>query len=138
MVGAGPPTGWSCPVATRMGVAVRISTRPPRRGRPHVRWLFSANTLSFYRQVGLADAVVASGGKKSRGSPLEFGQERSPTPFLGAIGEGCEPISLCAVCIHKTSTSAAARSSGRRTECSRRRTQLAGFQGPRRPTSLRE
>src|ERR1700731_1956282 len=63
IVGAGP-TGLVLAIwLTRLGVAVRIIDKTDEPGTTSRALAVQARTLEFYRQVGLADAVVEAGVK---------------------------------------------------------------------------
>src|SRR6202044_1519359 len=63
IVGAGP-TGLVLALwLTRLGVRVRIIDRTAEPGTTSRALAVQARTLEFYRQIGLADAVVESGRK---------------------------------------------------------------------------
>ena len=61
IVGAGP-TGLALALwLTRLGVAVRIIDRTAEPGTTSRALAVQARTLEFYRQIGIADALVAGG-----------------------------------------------------------------------------
>ena len=63
IVGAGP-TGLVLALwLTRLGVKLRIVDQAPRSGTTSRALAVQARTLEFYRQIGLADAVVDAGRK---------------------------------------------------------------------------
>ena len=63
IAGAGP-TGLVLAIwLTRMGVAVRIVDKTATSGTTSRALAVQARTLEFYRQIGLADAVVEAGRK---------------------------------------------------------------------------
>ena len=63
IVGAGP-TGLVLALwLTRLGVRVRIIDKTAEPGTTSRALAVQARTLEFYRQIGLADAVVAGGRK---------------------------------------------------------------------------
>src|SRR6202035_6185705 len=63
IVGAGP-TGLVLALwLTRLGVRVRIIDKAEQPGTTSRAIAVQARTLEFYRQIGLADAVVESGRK---------------------------------------------------------------------------
>ena len=94
IVGAGP-TGLVLALwLTRLGVRVRIIDKAEQPGTTSRAIVVQARTLEFYRQVGLADAVVERGlqfaaanlwvrGKKvGRAAFGEMGKGLSPFPYL--------------------------------------------------------
>ena len=63
IVGAGP-TGLVLALwLTKLGVKLRIVDKAPRAGTTSRALAVQARTLEFYRQIGLADAVVRAGRK---------------------------------------------------------------------------
>ena len=63
IVGAGP-TGLVLALwLTRLGVRVRIVDKTAEPGTTSRALAVQARTLELYRQIGLADAVVARGGE---------------------------------------------------------------------------
>src|SRR5947209_3998781 len=93
IVGAGP-TGLVLALwLTRLGVPVRIVDKAAEPGTTSRALAVQARTLELYRQVGLADAVVAGGvqvanlnfwvkGARAARVPLSrIGEGRSPFPF---------------------------------------------------------
>jgi len=94
IVGAGP-TGLVLALwLTRLGVRVRIIDKAEQPGTTSRAIVVHARTLEFYRQIGLADAVVERGlqfaaanlwvrGKKvGRAAFGEMGKGLSPFPYL--------------------------------------------------------
>ena len=79
IVGAGP-TGLVLALwLTRLGVAVRIIDKTAEPGTTSRALAVQARTLEFYRQVGMADAVVEGGVKIAGRQPLgERHQGRTP------------------------------------------------------------
>ena len=76
VVGAGP-TGLVLALwLTRLGVRVRIVDKTAEPGTTSRALAVQARTLELYRQIGLADAVVASGTEGRRRESLGGGQER--------------------------------------------------------------
>ena len=93
IVGAGP-TGLVLALwLTKLGVNVRIIDKTAEPGTTSRALAVQARTLEFYRQVGLADAVVESGvkiagvnlwvrGAKAARVPLQMiGESLTPFPF---------------------------------------------------------
>lgn len=91
IVGAGP-TGLVLALwLTRLGVRVRIIDRTAEPGTTSRAVAVQARTLEFYRQVGLADAVV-EGGVKVAGANLWVRGVRAARLPLERIGEGASPF----------------------------------------------
>jgi 2-polyprenyl-6-methoxyphenol hydroxylase-like FAD-dependent oxidoreductase len=93
IVGAGP-TGLVLALwLTRLGTPVRIIDKTDQPGTTSRALAVQARTLEFYRQIGLADAVVADGvqvanlnfwvkGTRAARVPLRhLGEGKSPYPF---------------------------------------------------------
>src|SRR3954464_11079971 len=93
IVGAGP-TGLVLALwLTRLGVVVRIIDKAAEPGTTSRALAVQARTLEFYRQVGIADAVVERGvkiagvnlwvrGNKAARVPLmDIGERLTPYPF---------------------------------------------------------
>lgn len=94
IAGAGP-TGLVLALwLTRLGISVRIVDKAAEPGTTSRALAVQARTLELYRQVGLADAVVAGGvsvanvnlwvkGRRAARVPLRrIGEGTSPYPFL--------------------------------------------------------
>jgi 2-polyprenyl-6-methoxyphenol hydroxylase-like FAD-dependent oxidoreductase len=94
IVGAGP-TGLVLALwLTRLGVRVRIIDKAEQPGTTSRAIAVQARTLEFYRQIGLADAVVerglqlaaanlwARGSKVGRAAFGDMGKGLSPFPYL--------------------------------------------------------
>jgi len=94
VVGAGP-TGLALALwLTKQGVAVRIVDKSSGPGETSRAMALQARTLEFYRQLGMADAVVeagyktpamnmwARGSRKARIPLIDAGGEISPYPFV--------------------------------------------------------
>jgi 2-polyprenyl-6-methoxyphenol hydroxylase-like FAD-dependent oxidoreductase len=90
IVGAGP-TGLALALwLQRFGTSVRIIDQTPDAA-PYSRALgVHARTLEFYRQLGLADAVV-SGGVVMRGINLWVNRRKTAHLTLGDLGEDLTP-----------------------------------------------
>ncbi|HET6577717.1 MAG TPA: FAD-dependent monooxygenase [Gemmatimonadales bacterium] len=87
IAGAGP-TGLVLALwLTRLGVRVRIIDRTAEPGTTSRAVAVQARTLEFYRQVGLADAVVEA-GVKIAGVNLWVAGGRAARLPLGRIGQG--------------------------------------------------
>src|SRR6202790_3685516 len=90
IVGAGP-TGLVLALwLTRLGVRVRIIDKTAEPGTTSRALAVQARTLEFYRQIGLADAVVERGLKVLAGNIWVSGAHASRL-VLGEIGEGISP-----------------------------------------------
>ena len=90
IIGAGP-TGLVLALwLARLGVRVRIIDQTAEPGTTSRALAVQARTLEFYRQVGLADAVVERGHKVVAGNIWVSGAHASRFVF-GAIGEGISP-----------------------------------------------
>src|ERR1044072_4943368 len=94
ITGAGP-TGLAMALfLTRQGIPVRIIDKATGPGLESRAIVVHARTLEFYRQIGIADEVVAEGvkverlrmweeGKNVADVPLsDFGADLSPYPFI--------------------------------------------------------
>ena len=92
IVGAGP-TGLVLALwLTRLGVRVRIVDKTAEPGTTSRALAVQARTLEFYRQIGLADAVVAGGRKVLAANLVGGGTARSRAAVLGDIGAGLSPF----------------------------------------------
>lgn len=91
IAGAGP-TGLVLALwLTRIGVPVRIVDRAARPGTTSRAVVVHARTLEFYRQLGIADRVVAAGLPFPRLNLWVRGRRRAGVD-LGAAGEGRSPF----------------------------------------------
>jgi 2-polyprenyl-6-methoxyphenol hydroxylase-like FAD-dependent oxidoreductase len=91
IVGAGP-TGLVLALwLTRLGVRVRIIDKTAEPGTTSRAVAVQARTLEFYRQVGLADAVVEAGVKVAAANLWVGGAKAARLP-LGRMGEGLSPF----------------------------------------------
>src|SRR5437867_9899480 len=94
IVGAGP-TGLVLALwLTKLGIRVRIIDKVDQPGTTSRALALTARTLEFYKQIGLADTIIAAGrkvpganfwtrGKRSAHVVLErIGEGRTPYPFL--------------------------------------------------------
>jgi 2-polyprenyl-6-methoxyphenol hydroxylase-like FAD-dependent oxidoreductase len=91
IVGAGP-TGLVLALwLTRLGVRVRIIDKTAEPGTTSRAVAVQARTLELYRQVGLADAVVAAGVKVAGANLWVRGARAARLP-LGHLGEGLSPF----------------------------------------------
>src|SRR5262245_1930465 len=91
IIGAGP-TGLVLALwLTRLGVRVRIIDKTAEPGTTSRAGPLQARTLELYRQVSLADAVVAAGVKVAAASFWARGVKAARVP-LGRMGEGLSPF----------------------------------------------
>src|SRR5437660_1980904 len=91
IVGAGP-TGLVLALwLTRLGVRVRIIDKTVEPGTTSRAVAVQARTLEFYRQVGLADAVVEAGVKVAAANLWVGGGDVARLP-LRRLGEGLSPF----------------------------------------------
>src|SRR5947209_16679686 len=96
IVGAGP-TGLVLALwLTRLGVPVRVVDKTAGPGTTSRALAVQARTLEFYRQVGLADAVVAGGVKVANLNFWVRGTRAARVP-LRRIGEGASPYPFALV-----------------------------------------
>src|SRR5690242_16529996 len=90
IVGAGP-TGLVLALwLTRLGVKVRIVDKAAEPGTTSRALAVQARTLELYRQLDLADAVVAAGHRVS-GANLWVKGTRKARISLGDLGSGETP-----------------------------------------------
>ncbi|GAC1481480.1 MAG: FAD-dependent monooxygenase [Gemmatimonadaceae bacterium] len=90
IVGAGP-TGLALALwLNRFGVAVRIIDKTSAPGTTSRALGVQARTLEFYRQVGLADDVVAA-GVEAAGANLWTRSRRAARVSFRGMGEGLTP-----------------------------------------------
>src|SRR5579884_4023603 len=91
IAGAGP-TGLVLALwLTKLGVRVRIIDKTAEPGTTSRAVAVQARTLEFYRQVGLAEAVVEAGVKVAGVNFWVRGARAAHVP-LGQIGEGLSPF----------------------------------------------
>lgn len=91
IVGAGP-TGLVLALwMTRLGARVRIIDKTSEPGTTSRALAVQARTLEFYRQFGIADAVVRDGRRLEAGNIWVHGRRAAHLPF-GAMGEGISPF----------------------------------------------
>jgi len=88
--GAGPSGLVLALWLTRQGVGVRIVDKLGEPGTTSRAVAIQARTLELYRQLGLADEVVADGRRVQAAHLWVKGEERVSVP-LGAIGRGLSP-----------------------------------------------
>ena len=104
IVGAGP-TGLVLGLwLTKLGVHVRIIDKTAEPGTTSRALAVQVRTLEFYRQVGLADSVVA-GGVKIAGANFWVKRLESRADALSADRRGTEPIPLSFWSFRRTRTS---------------------------------
>jgi 2-polyprenyl-6-methoxyphenol hydroxylase-like FAD-dependent oxidoreductase len=90
IVGAGP-TGLALALwLTRFGVAVRIIDKTAEPGTTSRALAVQARTLEFYRQIGIADALVAGGVKVEDLNFWVKGARAARMP-IHRLGEGLSP-----------------------------------------------
>src|SRR5437588_7532652 len=91
IVGAGP-TGLVLALwLTRLGVRVRVVDKTAEPGTTSRAIAVQARTLEFYRQIGLADAVVQRGLKFVAANLWVAGKRLARIPF-GDMGRGLSPF----------------------------------------------
>src|SRR5579862_3081504 len=91
IVGAGP-TGLVLALwLTRLGVPVRIIDNAAKSGTTSRALAVQGRTLEFYRQIGLADAVVER-GRRVRAFNLWVSGKRRTRAVFGDLGEGLSPF----------------------------------------------
>jgi 2-polyprenyl-6-methoxyphenol hydroxylase-like FAD-dependent oxidoreductase len=90
IVGAGP-TGLVLALwLTRLGVAVRVIDKTAEPGTTSRALAVHARTLEFYRQIGIADALVA-GGVELEGLNFWVKGTRAARVPIRRLGEGLSP-----------------------------------------------
>ena len=93
IVGAGP-TGLVLALwLTRLGVAVRIIDKVAEPGTTSRALAVQARTLEFYRQIGIADAVLAR-GRQVGGAHLWVTGRQVGYLKLGDVGGGISPYAF--------------------------------------------
>ena len=104
IVGAGP-TGLVLALwLTRLGIRVRIVDKLRQPATTSRALAVQARTLEFYRQIGLADAVVAARPRSAGRQPLGDGRAGRARVF-GEIGAGLSPYPVCVRSFRRTNTS---------------------------------
>ncbi len=104
IVGAGP-TGLVLALwLARLGIRIRIIDKAAEPGTTSRALAVQARTLEFYSQVGLADAVVASGLNLAALNLWVQGRKAAHVAFSG-MGTGTSPFPYPSS-IRRTSTSA--------------------------------
>jgi 2-polyprenyl-6-methoxyphenol hydroxylase-like FAD-dependent oxidoreductase len=91
IVGAGPTGLFLALLLAKLGTRVRILDETAGPGTTSRALAVQARTLEFYRQVGLADDVLARGLRLDAVNLWRRG-ERAARVELGAIGEGLSPF----------------------------------------------
>ncbi len=91
VVGAGPSGLVLALWLTRLGVRVRIVDKTAQPGTTSRALAVQARTLELYRQIGLADAVLA-GGRKMAAVNLWAAGKPVSRAVLGEIGAGISPF----------------------------------------------
>jgi 2-polyprenyl-6-methoxyphenol hydroxylase-like FAD-dependent oxidoreductase len=88
----GGPTGLVLALwLTRLGVRVRIVDKTAEPGTTSRALGVQARTLEFYRQIGLADAVVER-GRKVIAANLWVAGKKAARAVLGEMGAGLSPF----------------------------------------------
>ena len=96
IVGSGP-TGLVLALwLTRLGVAVRILDKTAEPGTTSRALAVQARTLEFYRQMGIADALLAGGVQIAGLNLWVKGAKAARVPFQ-RIGQGLSPYSFALV-----------------------------------------
>jgi 2-polyprenyl-6-methoxyphenol hydroxylase-like FAD-dependent oxidoreductase len=90
IVGAGPTGLVMALWLTRLGVPVRIIDKTAEPGTTSRAVAVQARTLEFYRQIGLADAVIARGHHVSAANMWVAGRHVARAVF-GDMGAGISP-----------------------------------------------
>ena len=91
IVGAGP-TGLALALwLVRMGARVRIVDKTAEAGTTSRALAVQARTLEFYRQIGIADAVVAAGRRTIAANMWVTGKKVAHAVF-GEMGLGLSPF----------------------------------------------
>ncbi len=96
IVGAGPTGLVLALFLTRLGVAVRIIDKNPQPSTTSRAVAVQARTLEFYRQLGLADTVLARGRRVSAAHLWVAGREVAHLR-LGDMGRGISPYAYAFV-----------------------------------------
>jgi 2-polyprenyl-6-methoxyphenol hydroxylase-like FAD-dependent oxidoreductase len=96
IIGAGP-TGLVLALwLTRLGITVRIIDKTAEPGTTSRALAVQARTLEFYRQIGIADALIADGVKIANLNFWVKGARTTRVP-LQRIGEGLSPYPFALV-----------------------------------------
>jgi 2-polyprenyl-6-methoxyphenol hydroxylase-like FAD-dependent oxidoreductase len=91
IVGAGPTGLVLAMWLTRLGVRVRIVDKAAAPGTRSRALAVQARTLELYRQIGLADAVVAS-GRRMTATNLWVAGKQVAHAVIGDMGVGISPF----------------------------------------------
>src|SRR5689334_16255698 len=90
IIGAGP-TGLVLALwLTKIGIGIRIVDKAPAPGTTSRALAVQARTLELYRQLDLADALVARGVRAVAINMWVHGERKARVP-IGAIGKGLTP-----------------------------------------------
>jgi 2-polyprenyl-6-methoxyphenol hydroxylase-like FAD-dependent oxidoreductase len=89
-VGAGPTGLVMALWLTRLGIPVRIIDKTPEPGTTSRAVAVQARTLEFYRQIGLADTVIARGREVAAATLWVAGRQVARAVF-GDMGAGISP-----------------------------------------------
>src|SRR3979490_2500335 len=96
ITGAGP-TGLVLAIwLTKLGVRVRIVDKTAEAGTTSRALAVQARTLEFYKQLGIADAVVAA-GRKTIAANMWVTGKRAAHIVLGEMGSGLSPFPFALV-----------------------------------------
>ena len=92
IVGAGP-TGLVLALwLTRLGIPVRIIDKTAEPGTTSRALAVQARTLEFYRQIGIADEVIARGRQVSAAQPVGRRPPRRAISSSATSGAASAPI----------------------------------------------
>ena len=83
------------PVAHALGVRVRIIDKAAEPGTTSRALAVQARTLEFYRQLGLADAVVERGHRDGRRQPLGARPQGGARRARRRSAQGLSPFPSC-------------------------------------------
>src|SRR6266403_2930328 len=97
IVGAGPTGLVLALFLTRLGVRVRIVDAAAEPGTTSRALVVHARTLEFYRQMGLADALLAEGLPFTAANMWVRGR-RVARAVLGDMGKGLSKFPFMLVC----------------------------------------
>lgn len=126
IVGAGP-TGLVLALwLTKLGVGVRIIDKTAEAGTTSRAVAVAAHTLELYRQLDLADAVVARGHKVRAANLWVRGEAEARVPFA-EIGEDLSPFSFLQIFPQDEHERLLVERLGQLGVSVERRTELSGF-----------
>lgn len=97
IVGAGPTGLVMALWLTRQGVSVRIIDKSQGPGETSRAMAIQARTLELYRQLDIAEEVVAAGYKMPAMNMWARGESKARIPLMNA-GKTISPIRLCLYC----------------------------------------